>query len=138
MKSIDPHAMPAASRFGLLLLLAAPFVLRPADEFVGESARRIVVVTPHNEQIRSEFGRAFEAWHEATHKCCRSPGGLVVDVGGEHDPERGNFDHHQFPRDHDPVCALSLVLQDLGLYEDARNFCEWLGGVSEHRLPLLH
>ncbi len=51
---------------------------------------------------------------------------LVVDVGGEHDPERGNFDHHQFPRDHDPVCALSLVLQDLGLYEDARNFCEWL------------
>lgn len=52
---------------GLLLLLAAPFVLRPADEVVDESARRIVVVTPHNEQIRSEFGRAFEAWHEAKH-----------------------------------------------------------------------
>ena len=50
----------------------------------------------------------------------------VVDVGGEHDPERSNFDHHQFPRDHEPVCALSLVLQDLGLYEDARSFCEWL------------
>ena len=51
---------------------------------------------------------------------------LVVDVGGEHEPERGNFDHHQFPRDHDPVCALSLVLQDLGLYEDAKMFCDWL------------
>ncbi len=51
---------------------------------------------------------------------------LVVDVGGEHDPSRGNFDHHQFPREHPPVCALSLVLQDLGLYEDARAFCEWL------------
>jgi predicted transcriptional regulator len=51
---------------------------------------------------------------------------LVVDVGGEHDPERGNFDHHQFPSDHEPVCSLSLVLQHLGLYEDARNFCEWL------------
>ena len=50
----------------------------------------------------------------------------VVDVGGEHDPKRSNFDHHQFPRDHEPVCALSLVLQDLGLYEDARSFCEWL------------
>ena len=50
----------------------------------------------------------------------------VVDVGGEHDPEKGNFDHHQFPADHDPVCALSLVLQDLGLYDDARKFCEWL------------
>ncbi len=51
---------------------------------------------------------------------------LVVDVGGEHDPARGNFDHHQFPSDHPPVCSLSLVLQDLGLYEDARAFCEWL------------
>ena len=49
---------------------------------------------------------------------------LVVDVGGEHEPDRGNFDHHQFPRDHDPICALSLVLQDLGLYEDAKMFCE--------------
>ncbi|MEM6915847.1 MAG: MYG1 family protein [Verrucomicrobiota bacterium] len=50
----------------------------------------------------------------------------VVDVGGEHEPKRSNFDHHQFPRDHEPICALSLVLQDLGLYEDARTFCEWL------------
>lgn len=51
---------------------------------------------------------------------------VVVDVGGEHEPERSNFDHHQFPRDHEPICALSLVLKDLGLYEDARSFCEWL------------
>jgi hypothetical protein len=50
----------------------------------------------------------------------------VVDVGGEHTPERGNFDHHQFPKDHPPVCALSLVLQYLGVYEDARAFCDWL------------
>lgn len=51
---------------------------------------------------------------------------VVVDVGGEHEPNRKNFDHHQFPADRDPICALSLVLQDFGLYEDARNFCEWL------------
>ena len=50
----------------------------------------------------------------------------VVDVGGEHEPSRSNFDHHQFPRDHKPICALSLVLKDLGLYDDARQFCEWL------------
>ncbi len=50
----------------------------------------------------------------------------VLDVGGEHDPERSNFDHHQFPRDIEPTCALSLVLQHLGLYEDAREFCTWL------------
>lgn len=55
-----------------------------------------------------------------------NPAVCVVDVGGEHAPERQNFDHHQFPRDHDPICALSLVLQDFGIYDDARLFCDWL------------
>ena len=50
----------------------------------------------------------------------------VVDVGGEWEPERMNFDHHQFPRDSEPLCALSLVLKHLGLYEDALEFCDWL------------
>lgn len=50
----------------------------------------------------------------------------VVDVGGEHNSSRGNFDHHQFPKDHPPVCSLSLVLMDMGLYEDAREYCDWL------------
>lgn len=51
---------------------------------------------------------------------------IVVDVGGEHDPARMNFDHHQFPADSPPICALSLVMMHLGIYEDARLFCEWL------------
>ncbi len=50
----------------------------------------------------------------------------VLDVGGEHKPEKLNFDHHQFPRDYVPTCALSLVLQYLEIYEDAREFCPWL------------
>ena len=50
----------------------------------------------------------------------------VVDVGGVHDPEHNNFDHHQFARDAPPLCALSLVLQSIGLYEDALSFCAWL------------
>ncbi|MGJ8678177.1 MAG: MYG1 family protein [Akkermansiaceae bacterium] len=50
----------------------------------------------------------------------------VIDVGLEHDPEKNNFDHHQFPRDYTPTCALTLVLQHMGLYEDARLFCDWL------------
>ncbi len=54
----------------------------------------------------------------------------VIDVGHEHEPERGNFDHHQFPKDHPPVCALSLVLQHLGVYKDAREFCDWLEPVE--------
>lgn len=54
------------------------------------------------------------------------PATAVVDCGGEHAPERSNFDHHQFPREHVPTCALSLVLEHLGLYTDARRFCDWL------------
>lgn len=54
------------------------------------------------------------------------PSVAVVDVGHSHDPALNNFDHHQLPRDHVPTCALSLVLQHLGLYEDARQFCDWL------------
>ncbi len=50
----------------------------------------------------------------------------VVDIGGRHEPENANFDHHQFPRDHEPTCSLSLVLQHFGIYDDARSFCDWL------------
>ncbi len=54
------------------------------------------------------------------------PGVAVVDIGGRHEAERHNFDHHQFPSDHPPACALTLVLQHLGLYTDAQMFCDWL------------
>jgi len=50
----------------------------------------------------------------------------VIDIGGIHDPARMNFDHHHFPREHPPTCALSLVLEHFGIYEDALNFCDWL------------
>ena len=55
-----------------------------------------------------------------------SPAVCVIDVGHRHEPELNNFDHHQFPRDQTPTCALSLVLQHFGLYADAREFCDWL------------
>jgi len=50
----------------------------------------------------------------------------VVDIGHQHDPELNNYDHHQFARDSDPSCALSLVLQKFGIYEDTKEFCSWL------------
>jgi hypothetical protein len=55
-----------------------------------------------------------------------NPETCVVDVGHLHEPERNNFDHHQFPKDHVPTCSLSLVLDHLNLYQDTRQFCEWL------------
>lgn len=63
---------------------------------------------------------------EPTQADLENPQTAVIDVGDLHQPERGNFDHHQFPRDAPPTCALSLVLKHLGLYEDAKAFCEWL------------
>ena len=54
------------------------------------------------------------------------PAIAVVDIGHEHDAAKGNFDHHQFPKDHPPTCSLSLVLQHMELYEDAKSFCDWL------------
>ncbi|MEM7697417.1 MAG: MYG1 family protein [Verrucomicrobiota bacterium] len=63
---------------------------------------------------------------EPTEHDLSDPSIAVVDVGGVHAPEQLNFDHHQFPPEHDPICALSLVLKYLGLYTDARQFCEWL------------
>jgi hypothetical protein len=63
---------------------------------------------------------------EPTQADLDNPAMAVVDVGGEDDAVRGNFDHHQFPKDHPPVCSLSLVLMDLGLYDDARLYCDWL------------
>ncbi len=66
------------------------------------------------------------ARREPTPEDLEDPEVAVVDVGGVHDPARSNFDHHHFPREHPPTCALSLVLDHLGLYEDARHFCDWL------------
>lgn len=50
----------------------------------------------------------------------------VIDVGGEYEDAKMNFDHHQFPRDYEPACALTLILKHLQMYEDARLFCDWL------------
>lgn len=63
---------------------------------------------------------------EPTQEDLDNPSTAVVDVGGEHEPARGNFDHHQFPKDHPPMCALSLVMMDMGIYEDALAFCDWM------------
>ena len=42
------------------LLLALPFALRPAAP--PEARRQVVIITPHGEAIRAEFGAAFAAW----------------------------------------------------------------------------
>lgn len=63
---------------------------------------------------------------EPTPNDLADPAVAVLDVGHRHEPALNNFDHHQLPKDHPPTCSLSLVLQHLGLYADARQFCDWL------------
>jgi len=63
---------------------------------------------------------------DPTEQELEDPEVAVVDIGHQHDPQLNNFDHHQLPRDHEPTCALSLVLQKFEIYEDTKEFCSWL------------
>lgn len=47
------------------IVLALPFIFRVSAEESNEAARRVIIISPHNEQIRYEFGRGFADWHEA-------------------------------------------------------------------------
>ncbi|MFG0329329.1 MAG: ABC transporter substrate-binding protein [Phycisphaerales bacterium] len=49
---------------GLLVVLGVPFAFRPDDARPGDDADlSLVIISPHNEQIRYEFSRAFDDWH---------------------------------------------------------------------------
>ena len=47
----------------LVALAALPLAMRESGEARGDAQHRVIIYTPHNEQIRSEFGRAFASWH---------------------------------------------------------------------------
>ncbi|RBP41256.1 ABC-type Fe3+ transport system substrate-binding protein [Roseimicrobium gellanilyticum] len=52
----------------LLLTIAAPFLLKPSEASApSHYDRRLVIITPHHEKIRQEFGQAFaRKWKERT------------------------------------------------------------------------
>lgn len=51
---------------------------------------------------------------------------FVIDIGGHYKTSFNNFDHHQFPRDSEATCALSLVMKHMGIYEDALATFKWI------------
>lgn len=66
----------------LAIIVAAPLLLRRDTEVAeaGAGDDRLVIITPHNDSIRSEFGEAFAAhWQEKTGRSIsidwRAPGG---------------------------------------------------------------
>ncbi|MEM1422914.1 MAG: extracellular solute-binding protein [Planctomycetota bacterium] len=48
----------------MLVVLGVPFLVRPESQGSGDAERRVIIITPHNEQIRTEFARGFASWHE--------------------------------------------------------------------------
>ena len=87
---------------GLLgLIVALPLVLKRASETASPRIAddRLVILSPHNESIRKEFGEAFAAhWTEATGRSIyvdwRTPGGtseirMVIDAGFKAAEETG-------------------------------------------------
>lgn len=71
--------------FLLAVLIGAPIVWRPAEAVPDADARRLVVLTPHNEQIRQELGAAFNRWHRAHFG---EPIEIVWRVGGSGEIQR--------------------------------------------------
>jgi hypothetical protein len=48
----------------LVSIVAIPFALKPSESLLAKADETIVIVTPHNEQIRYEFSRAFAAYYQ--------------------------------------------------------------------------
>lgn len=48
----------------LAVLIGVPLLLSPRAEAPLADALELIIITPHNEQIRSEFGHAFDRWHQ--------------------------------------------------------------------------
>ncbi|MDD5632776.1 MAG: hypothetical protein PHI13_12225, partial [Methylococcales bacterium] len=48
------------------LVIALPFLFRQTSQVTGWQAGdpELVVITPHNEAIRFEFGLGFSQWHQ--------------------------------------------------------------------------
>ena len=47
----------------LLVLFGVPLFFQGESETRNSSLQKVIIVTPHNEQIRYEFGTAFDLWH---------------------------------------------------------------------------
>lgn len=61
LRSFDWKRVSVLGCFVVVLLL--PVIFRVDTGLVESADRVLVVITPHNEQIRTEFARGFEAWH---------------------------------------------------------------------------
>ena len=48
----------------LAFIVAVPFALKPKEDMLAKADDTLVIITPHNEQIRYEFSRAFGEYYQ--------------------------------------------------------------------------
>jgi iron(III) transport system substrate-binding protein len=48
----------------LAFIVAVPFALKPKEDMLAKADDTVVIITPHNEQIRYEFSRAFGEYYQ--------------------------------------------------------------------------
>ena len=63
-------ALKVALGAALLVVLGVPFALRPEEAKV-QADRKLLIISPHWEGIRTEFGRAFSEWTQHRSCSCR-------------------------------------------------------------------
>ena len=51
----------------LIVLFGVPMCFQEEQDAVNPDAKQVIIITPHNEQIRYEFAHAFETWHSKTY-----------------------------------------------------------------------
>jgi len=109
--------------FGLLaLIVALPMVLRQqtATTHFKSADDTLIILSPHNESIRQEFGEAFAAhWKRTTGRSIyidwRTPGGtseirMVLDAGFKAAEDGGEAAGIDNEGDDSPRCAAAQLL----------------------------
>jgi len=106
----------------LLLVVGVPFLFRPASAVPDENALSLVIITPHNEQIRTEFERGFDRWYRK-----RFGGhGVVIDwrtPGGTSEIRKQLYAEYQAAIDNGPIEPRSMSYDLLfggGSYEHGK------------------
>lgn len=74
---------------------------------------------------------------EPTDDELNDPSVVCLDVGGSYVPELANFDHHQFSRDDEANCALSLLAKDATWHLADGDVCLHDAFMLTHWYPLL-
>lgn len=106
----------------LVVVVGVPFLFRPERATPDANALSLVIITPHNEQIRTEFERGFDRWYRKNF----GGRGVVVDwrtPGGTSEIRKQLYAEYQAAIDAGPIAPKSMSYDLLfggGSYEHGK------------------